>query len=347
MRDLHKPGVLIFLLALLAPAAVQLFSDRVQVSVAEKRALEPMPAWPRRWSEWSAFPGEVDRFLRDHFGLREPLATGWSLLRYAFRYTPGVAVGREGWLFFPQYWESKYGAAACGPLSVELRSFADRLDRLAARAAASGVPVVFAVAPDKETLYPEYMPGKRKSASHCDLLTELMGALADKRSLRTLDLRIPLNEGKAREQVYFRTDSHWNDIGRWLVTRALLEAACARASECPRLPEPFLTTKAYSGDLAALIGLGAVVTEQTVAVDVPGGEHAGRTLTVVGDSFAKSLPLFLAADASVARMSFADHGGGRIDFRPLLAAKPDALLIIIVERYLYDRELLRSFAAGF
>src|SRR5215470_15787032 len=139
---MHRAAVLVFVLALIAPATVELFSGRAQVSSAEKRALAPPPAWPRAWSELSAFPGDADRFVRDHFGMREPLATGWSLLKYALRYTPGVAVGRDGWLYYPRYWRSRYGEGGCGSLQEEVRSFAGRLERLSTR-----VPVTVAIAP--------------------------------------------------------------------------------------------------------------------------------------------------------------------------------------------------------
>jgi alginate O-acetyltransferase complex protein AlgJ len=346
MRDLHKPAVIVFLLVLFIPAAVQLFSDRAEVSNGEKRKLEPIPSRPKGWSEWGAYSGKVDRFLRDHFGLREPLATGWSLLKYALRHTPRVAIGRDGWLYYPQHWRSRYGARTCGPLSAEALSFADRLDRFAGYASARRVPVVFAVAPDKETLYPEHMPEGGRAVG-CDLLAELMAALAGKRGVKALDLRVPLGEGKAREQVYFRTDSHWNDVGGWRVARALLEGACPEGGSCPRLPEPSRSTKTYSGDLAGLIGLGSVLTERYVALDVPVERHAGRGLHVVGDSFAKSVLRFLAADESVADVVWWEYGTGGIDLRALIAAGPDAILIVIVERALYDRELLRSLAAGF
>ena len=108
-------GVLVFLLALLAPAAVQLSGEQARVSSAEKRVLALAPAWPKAWGEWGALPGDADRFLRDHFGLREPLATGWSVLKYGLRYTPGVAVGREGWLYYSRYWNARYGRGGCGP----------------------------------------------------------------------------------------------------------------------------------------------------------------------------------------------------------------------------------------
>src|SRR5882672_1615463 len=345
VRGLDKPASLIFLLALLTPATVQLFSGGAEISIAEKRALEPMPALPGAGGDWSVFPGKLDRFLRDHFGLREPLATGWSLLKYALRYTPRVAIGREGWLYYPQYWKPKYGAPSCGPLSAALLAFAGRLERLAAYAAATGVPVVFAVAPDKETLYPEYLPKVQGPSSHCDLSEELRVALQGKRHLKTLDLHAPLQAGKAKERVYFKTDSHWNDVGGWRVARALLEGSCASRSACPKLPEPSLSMKTYSGDLAAFIGLGAVLTEQYVALEVPEGKREGRRLHVVGDSFAQSLLHFLRADESVGEVSWWHYGTGAIDFRPMVAARPDAILIVVVERELYDRDLLRSFAA--
>src|SRR5262249_27317551 len=147
-------------------------------------------------------------------------ATGWSLLKYELRYTPRVAVGREGWLFFPQYWDRKYGASDCRALAEEVRSLAGRLDRLAAHASAHGVTILAAIAPDKETVYPEYMP--QPVAVRCDLYAELWAALGGKR-MRTADLRGALEASKAKEQVYFRTDSHWNPVGGWLAARTLLE----------------------------------------------------------------------------------------------------------------------------
>jgi hypothetical protein len=332
-------GILIFLLALLAPATVQVFSERAQISSAEKRSLAPPPVWPKAWSEWGALPGAADRFVRDHFGLREPLATGWSLLKYGLRYTPGVAVGRDGWLYYPRHWDTRYGGRDCGLLAEEVRAFAGRLERLAARA-----PLVLAIAPDKETVYPEYTG---MHGASCDLLPVLTSALEGKRGVRTLDLLTPLRAWKAKEQVYFRTDSHWNDVGGWRIARVLLEGTCPAGASCAALPEPVLSTRTYSGDLAGLLGLALVLTEQYTTVEVPAAPKTSeRTLYVVGDSFAKSVVRFLEADTSLAKVTFRDHAEGRVDFNAILAAKPDALLIVIVERYLYDRDVMRSFAAG-
>src|SRR5262245_43698214 len=217
---MHRLAALILLGALFVPATTQLFSDRAQISVSEKRSRAPLPAWPRRPDEWRNFPADVDRYVRDHFGLREPLATGWSLAKYALRYTPRVAVGREGWLYLPIHWERKYGPGDCRALTGEIRSLAGRLARLADHAARSGVAVLVAVAPDKETLYPEYLPGP--SSVRCDLGAELQSGLRSG-SARTADLRAALEAAKRAEQVYFRTDSHWNDVGGWRAATALLE----------------------------------------------------------------------------------------------------------------------------
>jgi hypothetical protein len=232
-------------------------------------------------------------------------------------------------------------------LSAKALALAGRLDRLAESAAARGVQLVFAVAPDKEALYPEYLPEVPGRGSHCDLLAELKAALAGVRHLRTVDLQAVLEAGKANEQVYLRTDSHWNDIGGWRVARALLEGSCTPGSACAKLPDPVLSTKTRSGDLAALIGLGSVLTEPDVAVDVPENKNPGRALYVVGDSFAQTLLRFLRADASVGAVSWWHYGSGRIEFGRLLEAEPDAILIVIVERALYDPELLRLLAAEY
>jgi hypothetical protein len=341
---MQRLAALVLLGALFVPAMVQLFSERTQISASEKRARAPLPAWPRRPDEWRSFPTDVDRYVRDHFGLREPLATGWSLAKYALRNTPRVAVGREGWLYFPQYWERKYGAGDCRALEQEVRSLAGRLDRLAAAAARGGVTVLVAVAPDKETVYPEHLPDP--VPVRCDLLAELQRALRDGRA-GTADLRAALQAAKASGQVYFRTDSHWNDVGGWRAATALLEGLCAPGGGCVKLPQPSLSTKTASGDLAGLIGLASVLGERYQAIDVPEAKHAGRALVVIGDSFAKSILRFLAADESVGEVTFVDDASGRVDARPIVASRPDAILVVIVERYLYDPKLVQAIAPDF
>jgi hypothetical protein len=370
MRTLHKFGALTLLLALLTPATVQLLSTGATISTAEKRVLEPMPAWPKRLGDWSYFSDRVDRFLRDHFGLREQLSAGWNRFKYAFRYNARVTIGRDGWLYYSQYWKSKYGASSCGRASGDARSFADRLDRLGAYAAGRNVPVLFAVAPDKETIYPEYMPGRPKASGHCDLYGELMLVLQGKRHVKVLDMRPALEAWKAKEQVYFKTDTHWSDIGLWRVSGILLENACPPGSVCPRLPKPSVSAGTFHGDLARLLGLAGASPEEYLRLDFPGVKHtrealkdrsaggrfnteqlvreghAGRTLYLIGDSFANITMRFLIADESVAKVIWSYHREGEIDFLPVFAAKPDALLIVIVERTLYDSRLLRSFAAA-
>ncbi len=136
-------------------------------------------------------------------------------------------------------------------------------------------------------------------------------------------------------------------LGGWHAARILLEGGCPPGGSCAKLPEPRLTTKILGGDLAGLIGLASVLTERYAAAEIPEARHSGRRLVVVGDSFAKSIMRFLAYDESVGEAIFVDHAEGRVEFAPIVASKPDVILILIVERYLYDRELLRSLAAGF
>jgi len=361
-----------FLLALLVPAATQLLSGDTRISGAEKRALEPMPVWPKSWSDWVSFPKRADRFLQDHFGLRPRLLVGWKLLQYEFRYSadPFVAIGQDGWLYYSQYWKEKFHTSGCDTSLPDLRVFADHMDRLTAYAAMRHVPVLFAIAPDKEAIYPEYLPEGMNAGGGCDLFVELMPMLERERNVRAPDLRAMFKARKAGEQVYFRTDSHWNDVGSWHVSRVLLDGVCAGAGTCAKLPTPSFSTKTFSGDLLGLIGLGSVFDEKYVSVDVPalkygreviddhpwGGSFnterlvkeakAGRTLQVIGDSFGKELLPVLIADESVSTVIWSYHRDGLVDWPRIVAAKPSAILIVMVERSLYNRHLLQSFASN-
>ena len=49
--------------------------DSPAAMLKEGRSLAPAPRMPGSSKGWLALPGEVDAYLRDHFGLRETLIT--------------------------------------------------------------------------------------------------------------------------------------------------------------------------------------------------------------------------------------------------------------------------------
>jgi alginate O-acetyltransferase complex protein AlgJ len=168
---------------------------------------------------------------------------------------PQVIEGRDGWLYLGFDTQGK-----CQP-SQPLDQVIAGLNRLRQAVEQSGRRFVLAVAPDKSTMVPEYLPdtygGKDCAAAASALFWQRVDT-----EVGNTDLRGELRAEAARvhRPVYFQEDTHWKFDGGLLLTRALAERIQPGSSATWRvLPGPTLTSPA---DLPTLLG----TTGQNVAM---------------------------------------------------------------------------------
>src|SRR5262249_5565752 len=112
-----------------------------------------------------------------------------------------------------------------------------RRDWLAAR----GIRYLLVIAPDKQTIYPELLPAALRppAASRHD---QLLAHLRPHPRVNVLDWREPLRQAKAGEQVYHRTDSHWNERGAFVAYQQILAALSAWFPDLQALPRSAFQT---------------------------------------------------------------------------------------------------------
>ena len=117
-------------------------------------------------------------------------------------------------------------------LELMKQRIAGRRDRLAAK----GIGYEFVIAPDKHTIYPEFMPSRflRKPKPSQYAQTMEMARAAD---LPVVDLRPDLLAAKPLGQLYRRDDTHWNDLGVSVAMGPMFDA-CGPGSTFtrPRFP---------------------------------------------------------------------------------------------------------------
>lgn len=223
------------------------------IALVENRNPVPLPGLPGSLAELARYPQRFGAYFADRFGLRPQMVAlrGWlSLQSLQQSPSPLVMVGRQGWLFFTgnssiENWRRQI------PLSpAELDQWAARLAERQRWFAERGITYLFVVAPDKQTIYPEYMPRVLPPGTGATRLDQLSTRMAGDPAW--LDLRRALRRAKAVGQVYFRTDTHWNDFGAYEAYRAIMErlGLPALARE-PRSLEPAV----HHGDLGRLSGV--------------------------------------------------------------------------------------------
>lgn len=133
-----------------------------------------------------------------------------------------VMIGREGWLYYTGD-RSIQDYQGLEQLTQEYLALIDaKLTRLKERLGGRGIDFVVAIAPDKHTIYPEYLPESIQKVQPGTRLDQIMTYNQEHAGAPVLDLRVEMLQRKQAEVVYYRTDSHWNDLGAYYAYSAIM-----------------------------------------------------------------------------------------------------------------------------
>jgi hypothetical protein len=249
-----------FLVAVALPLADILVGLDPTPALTEKRRLAPPPRLGPGEMVSVSYIGALEGWWNDNFGFRRALVRQYSRLQLAFGLSPtkSVILGKAGWLFFAED-DALASYRALRPFTAEeLEVWRRRIERRRDWLAARGIRFLVVVAPNKETIYPEFMPEALNRVRPTTRMDQLAAHLKARSSVELLDLRGPLREGKRRSVLYLRTDTHWNDRGSLLVSREIVGRLSAWFPRLRPLPESAFEPVAHdgwSGDLVAMLSL--------------------------------------------------------------------------------------------
>jgi alginate O-acetyltransferase complex protein AlgJ len=321
-----------------------------------------MPGWPRNYQQTKQFSGQAMVFFRDHFGFRNALIRAVALGKYhglGPEVNGRIIVGKDGWLFYSK--DEKFLAdRGLDPFSEsDLDAWQELLEKRTKWFADRGIVFLVVIPPDKQTIYPEYLPDEFAGSHRPSRLNQLIDRLKQRHSpVRIVDLRPALLEAKKHAQVYFKTDSHWNDDGIYPAYVALLKAIGEALPKYKLSPQPLSNFAARTirktGDLAQQLDLYFEYHEETKELirrdllddpdafaDYPkipftdGPDPSGPRLLTYNDSFTGPLIQFLAPNFSHA-VYFWNPITEIIDPGPVKEAKPDVVIHEFVERKLHE-----------
>jgi alginate O-acetyltransferase complex protein AlgJ len=262
-----------------------------------------------------------------------------------------VLRGRDGWLFLRNDSNDVLGQHT-GRVSLKPEErqrweslFRDRkalIDDI-------GATWLFAIVPDKESVYPEQLPPGIEPAERRPVHEILeIAAKTDTPALYLLDA---MEAGKAGAAVYPKTDTHWTYRGAYLGYRAICKNLRDRGVAVSAMDDRKISWEEdnFEGDLgskldppveslrllpamevsAALVFDNAVPNHGRVKVferDLPGGPSC----VVFGESFAEGLLIFLRE--SFRRLVFVHTSMLIPDV--LEQERPDVVLSVPIERFL-------------
>ncbi len=270
-------GVFALLIALPGLRAGVSGSLTASVAQDEPPARKAGPKDSRR----SPLAPALERF-NSGFGFRKELIRWHSLLLVRGLGVSGsdrTYIGRNGWHFLAKE-QPKAGprlallnARNAFPLSDDqAAAVAQRMEEIRRRMASEGIRYYFVVAPNKETIYRDQLPLGFTYSRPDSRLDQLLATLRRDTQVTALDLREPLRNARAHGDVYFKTDSHWNQLGALAAQEVIIGALQADFPDLRplTLKDVRVTNRLRpGGDLARIIGMQEDLTERVPILQLP------------------------------------------------------------------------------
>lgn len=194
------------------------FIDNETISRSEKRKLNPYPQFSFNYKEISTFPPKFESYWNDHFGFRAIFLKLHNTFKFKLGVSPvkKVLIGEGGWLF---YATERDGAPIKDYIGSnlfdekELLRWKTYLETKHAWLKSLGIEYVFVIAPNKHTIYSEYLPSYVKKMSGITRYDQLILQMKDS-PVQVIDLRQSLLLNKKKQPLYYdKHGTHWNHLG--------------------------------------------------------------------------------------------------------------------------------------
>jgi hypothetical protein len=315
------------------------------------------------------FPAAYESYFKDTFGLRDVLLrwhTRQSLELFDTSPTTQVLLGKDGWYFYTGN-DSVRALRGLIPFSEdELESWKTGLEARRDWLRAQGIDYLFVIAPNKETVYPDYLPDSltQIGPTRFDQLADYMKRNSD---LEFLDMRAAFAaarpEDKPSSHLYLEEGTHWNARGVLVAYREILDRlARFDPALAPLPPEqwvqvPFDTSgdtwasNMYIGDLSRQREVGLmrpVGTARSLPLNAglegpfgPGRKYLRGTkddsqprVLMFHDSFGPFLENMLSENCSTLECEWTYE----FDSTEVLSFRPRVVLELWVERALVFRD---------
>jgi len=251
----------LFLAAIWLPLCDSLFGIDPSTVQAENRDETIMPEFSWTKASIESFPEKFEAFYNDNFGFRKTLITWHGLAKMKLLrsfYSSRVIIGKDGWLFFRGD-RTIENYRCIDPFSEEqLDRWVRLFDARRRWLESQGIRYIIVFAPNKHTIYPEYLPEGINKVRNESRLDQLVKRFEEIPGIEFVDMREKFLDAKKEGRLYHKTDTHWNGVGRYLTCKELVSRL---SSWFPRIsfpsPDAYDATNELceGGDLTRLLGI--------------------------------------------------------------------------------------------
>jgi tetratricopeptide (TPR) repeat protein len=215
-----------FLFTIFVPPLKTLIGLKKVVSQGENRKLASIPKFSMNARSIKEFSSEFENYYEDNFGFRGAFVYLNSLIKVYWlniSAVPKVITGKDDWLFWTgeELIEDYRGLITLS--SLQLETWREELEYKYKWLEKHKIRYLYVVVPDKQTIYPEYLPDSVNKVQKKTKLDQLLEYLKSNSKFKIFDMRDPLMEAKKRGLLFFPRDSHWNVPGALIAYKSIMK----------------------------------------------------------------------------------------------------------------------------
>lgn len=221
------------------------------------------------------YPKEYEEYYTDNLAFKGSFVRLNSIIQYKILDTSPakyIINGSDGWLFY----NSKYKSNNDDTLADYQRTNRYTVEVTESKKNAllnrqkllkeQGIDMYMLILPNKGQVYPEFMPSSIKKFSGRSRVEEMIDYLRENTEIPIVYPMDTFNNYKSQYQLYYKLDTHWNDIGAYIGYVELMKAI-DKNFKYRDLNELEITSKPIdSGDLSKMINMDGVIEDKQYSV---------------------------------------------------------------------------------
>lgn len=196
--------IILFLSALALPNIIMLFDKKIANTNLDISIQQPLISI-----------GKLKNFYLDNYGTKATLVKEYINFKSKFsKENPipnRVIKGKNGWLYLGNYYNNVFNNSFGNNTfsDKQFNAIKNNLINCNNYLKAKNIKFYTVIAPDKNKIYQEFLPFQLKqNLNNVELLNQVLPE-----DLKVIDLEKTLLYNKKNQQLYLKTDTHWNHYG--------------------------------------------------------------------------------------------------------------------------------------
>ncbi|OON98634.1 MAG: hypothetical protein ATN35_04260 [Epulopiscium sp. Nele67-Bin004] len=281
------------------------------------------------FNDITTYPLKFEIYYTDHLPFKADIVNlnGWFKYIMFNKYSnSSVIQGKEGWLYY------YYTLADYQRMNLyddeKLDEITDKFVGMQQELEVYDIEFYLLVGPNKNTIYPEYMPSYYMQFDEQSRLEQLFEHIETNTSISIINPTQSLLSYKDEYQLYWKFDTHWNTVGSYIAFKEATDVMGIQ--NIPTIEESDISIIEGKGnfDLKNLLGFeGLKENEIYYSLDFNPEEKLDMRLLIFGDSFSVGLsPYFIELFEEV--IIYTDG----YDIDKVIEFNPDIVIFEKVER---------------